>query len=101
MRETGPSPRAGTGGGAARSLSRGIAVVDLLHERGPLTVGEIVAALGIPKSSAYEIVGVLTQAGWVTPVQGGRLALGRRMHEVGQAYAQSDALLREGGDVIR
>lgn len=92
--------RPGAGDGAARSLARGIAIVDLLAH-GPASVAEIVDALAIPKSTAYEIVGVLAQAGWVTPLEGGRLALGRRLHEVGQGYAEGEALLREGGLVVR
>lgn len=92
-----PAPR----GGAARALGRGIAVVSLLQERGTATVAEIVQALAIPKSTAYEIVGVLAQAGWITADDSGRLSLGRRLHEIGQAYAQGDALLREGTPVVR
>lgn len=87
--------------GAARSLRRGIAVVELLGRQGPQTMAEIVAALAIPKSTAYEIARTLGEAGWVVPAEGARLALGRRLHEVGQAYAQGDALLREGAEVIR
>jgi DNA-binding IclR family transcriptional regulator len=87
--------------GAARSLARGIAVVDLLRARGPATMAEIVDALAIPKSTACETVGVMAQAGWVAPAADGRLALGRRPHEVGQGYAEGEGLLREGGPVVR
>lgn len=87
--------------GAARSLQRGIAVVELLGSRGPQTMAEVVAALAIPKSTAYEIARALGEAGWVSPDARGRLALGRRLHEVGQAYAQGSDLLREGAEVIR
>lgn len=97
----GPARSSGAREGGARSLARGIAVVDLLADRGPLSVAEIVAALAIPKSTAYEIVGVLARGGWVTSVPGGRLALGRRLHQIGQAFAQGDALLREGSEVVR
>ncbi|WP_210528968.1 IclR family transcriptional regulator [Rubellimicrobium arenae] len=90
-------------GSSGRSLRRAIAMVELLHERGkPLSVAEMVEALGIPKSTAYELVGVLTKAGWLAPAGGGaRLALGRRLHEIGQGYGQESDLLREGGRVVR
>jgi DNA-binding IclR family transcriptional regulator len=88
-------------GDGPRSLARGIAVVDLLHDRGPSTVAEIVEALAIPKSTAYEITALLAREGWVAQGADGRLALGRRLHEVGQAYARGDALLREGAPVVR
>lgn len=87
--------------GAARSLRRAIAMLDLLHARArPLSMAEIVAGLGIPRSSAYEIARVLSEAGWIAP-DGAGLALGQRLHELGQAQGQQAGLLREGARVVR
>ena len=55
-------------GAGARSLRRGIAMLGLIRRRGrPMSVTELVATLGVPKSTAYEIVRVLVDEGLLTP----------------------------------
>jgi DNA-binding IclR family transcriptional regulator len=78
-----------------------LAILDLLHAKGqPLTMGEIVGELGIPKSTAYEIARVLSEAGWLAS-SGAGLAVGRRLHELGQGYGMHMDLLRNGARIVR
>lgn len=63
-------------------------------------MGEIVGELAIPKSSAYEIARVLSEAGWLA-ASGGGLGIGRRLHELGHGYDLHTDLLRDGARIVR
>lgn len=89
-------------GSNARSLLRAIRVLDHLgqSETGR-TAAEIVAALGLPRSTAYEILGALTEAGLLEQApDDSRFRLGPRLFELGMHYRSQDRLLREGSRVL-
>ena len=67
----------------------------------PLTVADIIKRLGIPKSTAYELVNTLSDTGYVEP-QGrdNRLFLGRKLFELGSAYRNQVDLIKDGGKTI-
>ncbi len=86
----------------SRSVRRALDIFELMLERGePLSVAEIVAALRIPKSTAYELVRTLSDAGYVDRAgQGGGLFLGRKLFELGMAYRSQIDLLKEGSQIV-
>lgn len=89
-------------GAASRSVQRALDIFELLLGRGqPVAVKDIVTDLRIPKSSAYELVRVLAENGYLESGQtAGRFALGRKLYELGMAYRAQVDLLKEGGRVV-
>jgi DNA-binding IclR family transcriptional regulator len=88
--------------GGSRSVRRVLEMFEFLLQRGePATVGEIVSALRIPKSTAYELVRTLSEAGYLEPAgRGAGLFLGRKLFELGMAYRGQVDLLRDGSQVV-
>ena len=88
--------------GSSRSLHRALDILEDLLKRGePATVTQLIGDLGIPKSTAYEIVRTLTEGGFLSaPGRGGGLFLGRRLYDLGMAYRAKDDLLREGARIV-
>ncbi len=88
--------------GGSRAVLRALGILELMMTSGkPLTVAEIIAALRIPKSTAYELVNTLAGAGYLES-QGDdkRLFLGRKLFELGSAYRSQVDLIKDGGRVI-
>src|SRR5690606_35844556 len=80
-RKTQPASNGDSEVGGSRAVRRVVGILDLMMEAGePLTVADIIGRLGIPKSTAYELVNPLSEAGYLAP-QGGdnRLFLGRKL----------------------
>ena len=88
--------------GSSRSLLRALEILEYLLGRGePATVTQMIGDLGIPKSTAYEIVRTLTEGGILSaPGRGGGLFLGRRLYDLGMAYRAQDEVLREGARIV-
>ena len=86
----------------SRSVRRALEMFEFLLQKGePATVGAIVAALQIPKSTAYELVRTLTEAGYLEPSgRGAGLFLGRKLFELGMAYRGQVDLLRDGSQIV-
>ena len=86
---------------ARRSARRVLSIFELMLNRGePVTVAEVVGALGIPKSTAYELVRTLLAAGYVERTGPAAYFLGRKLFELGMAYGSHVDLLKEGGKVV-
>jgi IclR family transcriptional regulator, KDG regulon repressor len=84
-----------------RSARRVLAIFELLLQRGePVTVAEVVKALRIPKSTAYELVRTLSTAGYLERNGAATYFLGRKLFELGMAYRSQMDLLKEGGKVV-
>src|SRR3954471_21046757 len=81
-----PAPAEDAGG--SRSVRRALEIFEfLLQLDAPTTIGEIVSALQIPKSTAYELVRTLSDSGYLEPARrGGGITLGRKLFELGMAY---------------
>jgi DNA-binding IclR family transcriptional regulator len=93
-------PRTGWEEGA-RSARRVLAIFELMLERGePTTVAEVVRALRIPKSTAYDLVRTLTAAGYLERSGAAAYFLGRKLFELGMAYRSHVDLLKEGGKIV-
>ena len=88
--------------GGSRSVRRALEMFEFLLQQGePATVGAIVGALQIPKSTAYELVRTLTEAGYLEPSgRGTGLFLGRKLFELGMAYRGQVDLLRDGSQIV-
>jgi DNA-binding IclR family transcriptional regulator len=86
----------------SRSVRRALEMFEFLLQQGePATVGAIVSALRIPKSTAYELVRTLSEAGYLEPSgRGGGLFLGRKLFELGMAYRSQVDLLRDGSQIV-
>ena len=86
----------------SRSVRRALDIFELMLFRGePLSVVDIVTTLRIPKSTAYELVRTLSQAGYVDRAgQSGGLFLGRKLFELGMAYRNQIDLLKEGSQIV-
>ena len=88
--------------GGSRSVRRAMEILEFLLQQGePATVGAIVTALQIPKSTAYELVRTLSEAGYLEPSgRGAGLFLGRKLFELGMAYRSQVDLLRDGSQIV-
>jgi len=88
-----------------KSASRTIDVLELLAYRPDgLTLLEIADELGLAKSSAHGLVATLLDRNVLRLTQDGRRSvyrLGHRIFEIGQAYAQTTDLVRDGQAVVR
>jgi DNA-binding IclR family transcriptional regulator len=91
--ERGPRP-----GGSERVL----ALLGLFSEARPAwTVEEIAEALGIGLSTAYRLVGTLTETGWLHATSPGRYGLGPAVIRADRLARRSDPLLRVAGPVMQ
>ena len=86
----------------SRSVRRALDILDLLlDEDQPTPVALITSKLGIPKSTAYELVRTLTEGGYLERNdETGRVSLGRRLYELGMAYKSRVDLLKEGNRAV-
>jgi IclR family transcriptional regulator, blcABC operon repressor len=84
------------------ALDRGMRVLHLLAEapQRPYSLSEIAQLLAIPKSTAFNICGALTEGQLLRRVRDG-FQLGRGLLELGSAYAASVNLVAEFYDVCR
>ena len=80
-----------------RGLERAFDILGFLRERGePLRPYEIAMGLGAPKSTAYELINLMLDAGILeTADKEGRVFLGRRLYFLGIAYERRFDITRE------
>jgi IclR family transcriptional regulator, KDG regulon repressor len=92
---------AGDDSHGSRGVHRVFEIFDLMLERGePLTVAQIVDDIGIPKSTAYELVRALTKANYLAPSgRGNGFGLGRKLFELGMAYRNQIDLIKDGSRI--
>ncbi|MEQ9491342.1 MAG: IclR family transcriptional regulator [Alphaproteobacteria bacterium] len=85
----------------SRGAARILTILDFLLEKGgDVKFNELVSGLGIPQSTAYELVRIMTGAGYL---EQGRektaLSLGRKVYELGMIYRSKVDLLKDGEEV--
>lgn len=68
----------------------------LLLTEGPMTVSQVSAALGMPKTSAYDILSALVEKGFVQLDELKRYSLGLATYRVGMCYIGSADLFSAG-----
>ena len=88
--------------GGSRSLRRALGILEFMGARGgPATIAEIISALSIPKSTAYELVNTLHEAGYLAPSgKNGGLFLGHKLLELGMIYRGQLDLLKDGSPIV-
>lgn len=85
----------------SRSLRRAAAILNLLLEIDePLPVTVLTSRLGIPKSTAYELVRTLTELNFLEANSQGSVFLGRKLYELGIAYKSHIDLIKEGSRIV-
>lgn len=85
----------------SRSLRRAVAILQLILDSDePLPVSALTARLGIPKSTAYELVRTMTQVNFLDAKGDGSVFLGRKLFELGMAYKGHIDLMKEGSRVV-
>ena len=86
----------------ARGVDRVIDLCTQLHRhKAPMTPRELVEATGAPRSSVYELVSILSEAGWLEVDRDGRIFFGRAMHLFGLDYARHNDLISRARGVLR
>ena len=88
--------------GGSRSVRRALGIFELMMARAkPVAMSEIIEALAIPKSTAYELVHTLSRAGYVTAAgRNSGLFLGHKLFALGMAYRSQVDLLKDGGRIV-
>jgi len=83
-------------GNRSRGIDRAFDILDHLQEaKRPLRPNEIAIAIGAPKSTVYDIVGVLMNRGVLEPADSdGRVFLGRRLYLFGLSHAGQFDMMR-------
>ncbi|WP_027349807.1 IclR family transcriptional regulator [Halotalea alkalilenta] len=90
-----------TGKGRARGIDRIIGLCDCLHRVGrPVSVRELVELTQAPRSSVYEQVATLLEAGWLEERTDGLLFFGRKMHYFGTDYLRHDDFIARARRVL-
>ena len=85
----------------ARGVDRVIGIFRELHTaRRPLTMRELIEATRAPRSSVYELVTILTEAGWLETAADGSVFFGREMHYYGADYAMHNDLISRAHQTI-
>jgi DNA-binding IclR family transcriptional regulator len=88
--------------GSSRSVRRVLQIFEFMLDRGePASIATLIEALGIPKSTAYELVRTLTRSGYVEASgKDGGLFLGRKLFQLGMAYRNQVDLLKDGSQIV-
>lgn len=75
-------------GGRTRGIDRAFEILECLHEsKKPLRPNEIALAIGAPKSTTYDVVGLMLSRGILDRADGeGRVFLGRRLYLFGLSH---------------
>jgi len=75
-------------------VDRVVAIFRQLHiAQRPMTMRELIDATDAPRSSLYELVAMLTEAGWLEATADGSVFFGREMHYYGSDYATHNDLI--------
>jgi DNA-binding IclR family transcriptional regulator len=85
----------------ARGVERVVTLLKQLHgARRPLTMRELIESTGAPRSSVYELVTILAEAGWLEMRPDGSVFFGREMHYYGCDYALHNDLISRAHQTI-
>lgn len=80
------SPETRTRSDAAQSVTRAIDILELIAE-GTISLPELTARVGLSKTTTYRLVSTLVQRGLVETSGRSGYRIGRRLHELGSAFA--------------
>lgn len=84
-----------------KSADRTLAIMELVAARGSVRFNELVAAMGLPRSSMHGLLHTLVSRGWLDlDGDSRRYAVGLRAWQVGQRYAGHGALTNVAAPVM-
>ena len=85
------------------AVARAFEILELFLEHDELSQPEIVAALGLPRTSVHELVNTLLERSYLvrSSTADRKVRLGPRVFELGSRYADRVDLAREGAAVAR
>jgi DNA-binding IclR family transcriptional regulator len=91
-----PVKEAADAGGRTRGIDRAFQILECLHEgKKPLRPNEIAIAIGAPKSTIYDVVGLMLSRGVLDRTDGeGRVYLGRRLYLFGLSHLSHFDVMR-------
>ncbi len=85
----------------ARGVDRVIDIFRQLHiARQPMAMRDLIDATGAPRSSVYELVNLLSEAGLVELDAEGAVFFGREMHYYGASYMAHNDLIRRSHQLM-
>jgi DNA-binding IclR family transcriptional regulator len=85
----------------ARGVDRVIAIFRQLHvAQRPMSMRELIEATGAPRSSIYELVTILSEAGVLETNPDGTVFFGREMHYYGSDYSTHNDLISRAHQAI-
>ncbi|WAH61971.1 IclR family transcriptional regulator (plasmid) [Pseudomonas silvicola] len=85
----------------ARGVARVIDIFRQLHiARQPMAMRDLIDATGAPRSSVYELVSLLSEAGLVELDADGAVFFGREMHYYGADYMAHNDLIRRASAMV-
>lgn len=85
----------------ARGVDRVIEIFHQLHvARQPMAIRDLITATGSPRSSIYELVNILSEAGWLELTADGQVFFGREMHYYGADYMAHNDLIRRAHQMM-
>lgn len=84
-------------GRAVPAVSRALDILELFLDATTLSTPQIVERLNLPRTTVHELVGTLTERGYLahTGGQPARYRLGLRLFQLGSGYAENIDLIRE------
>lgn len=88
-------------GRAVPAVSRALDILELFLDTTTLSTPQIVERLGLPRTTVHELVGTLTDRGYLShaPGQPTRYRLGLRLFQLGSGFAENLDLVREAQEV--
>jgi DNA-binding IclR family transcriptional regulator len=87
--------------GSAKALVKGLALVELVAEAGPIRLADLVERSGLPRPTALRLLEALRDHGVVQPTSAGAYALGPRLAVWGQQYLEGLDLRAQAEDIMR
>lgn len=98
-----PEKTAGLAAGKARSLSRGLEILEMIRDHPDgMAVQQIIDKIQLPRASAYQLIAVLLDKGFLARAsEAGSYILGRQSYRLALGYRGDAEILRIGRDVLR
>lgn len=85
----------------ARGVDRVINIFRQLHRaQQPMAMRDLIDATDAPRSSIYELVAILCEAGWLEMNSDGNVFFGREMHYYGADYMAHNDLIRRAHQLM-
>jgi DNA-binding IclR family transcriptional regulator len=97
-----PAPEVSDAGGRTRGIDRAFEILECLHQaKKPLRPNDIATAINAPKSTTYDVVGLMLARGILDRADAeGRVFLGRRLYLFGLSHSTHFDVIRLGAGFL-